>query len=377
MNLFVSIILFSISFLITYRESEISKKNQIFYLLLFIFHFSLFFFYYDFSLNQEKDSYLFFHLIYENSDISEYLYPGSRFITLLVYPLVSIGLSYFNVSLLFSVISFIGFIYLLREVLFIYEIKREGLILSIILLLFTPTLHLWTSGLTKEALIFPLMVFIFKAFTVYDRKNVLKIILAIIILLLIRPYLGLIMIMSFVLITMLNKEVSKKLKGLTVVIFSVITVAVLPILKQFLNVDSISYSSFLEIIDRIKGYSSTAGNSSISLETTTYFERILMVLFRPLFFDAYTINQYIVSIENLLTIGVYSVFIYTLSKRKVKIGLTPLFLLSTSILIVLFLGIYMYNLGLASRMRVMYLPYLVIFMILILNNSSGNKEEVS
>ena len=48
-------------------------------------------------------------------------------------------------------------------------------------------------------------------------------------------------------------------------------------------------------------YSQNVGNSSIDLYNSNYFERLMLVLFRPFFFDVKTFFQLFVSIENLFT----------------------------------------------------------------------------
>ncbi|WP_181256145.1 hypothetical protein [Mesoflavibacter zeaxanthinifaciens] len=135
----------------------------------------------------------------------------------------------------------------------------------------------------------------------------------------------------------------------------------LPILKTFLKIETISIKAITNVFAKINSYSLDHGNSSIPIETTNYLERMNMVLFRPLFLDAKSsLVYYIISFENLFFLITTILFLYLLFRKKTYLNQISFFLLSTSLLIILFLSLYMYNLGLASRMKVMFIPYLAL-----------------
>ena len=134
-------------------------------------------------------------------------------------------------------------------------------------------------------------------------------------------------------------------------------------LVNFLNFYNLS--SFKLHFEKIITYSSNNGNSSIDLLNSNYFERFFLVLFRPFFFDSKTLFQFFVSIENFVLAIIIIIFAYKIYYLKLKFSLIDKhirFALLFSIMCILFYSIYMYNLGLASRMRVMFLPFLLIGM---------------
>lgn len=335
------------------KEKNIPQK--FYYIILFIIHFSSFILNYKYSIEVKRDSFNFYQRAIDSTNIFDYANPGSRFITFLIYPLVKLNFDYFVISLIFSIISFIGFLIFLRQ----FDCKEFYNKLLIIILLF-PSLHFWSSGLSKEALVVFFMALIFSQMKKI-KPVFIWLVISLVFLLFIRPYLSLIILMSLLLTFYLFSKKTRLCKIKLALFSLVFFICSLPILKTFLKIETISIKAITNVFAKINSYSLDHGNSSIPIETTNYLERMNMVLFRPLFLDAKSsLVYYVISFENLFFLITTILFLYLIIRKKTYLNQISFFLLSTSLLIILFLSLYMYNLGLASRMKVMFIPYLAL-----------------
>ena len=290
----------------------------------------------------------------ESENGLDLLNSGSQFISFLIYPLVKMGMNYFFITLFFSLISLKGFFIYLD---LIYEKYAENYILYFLFLFMIPSLHFWTSFISKEALVFYLMAFILS--NVINKKGVtVTLVTSIVLLLLIRPYLFFIVTLMYSINWFLEFNSMRWKKAITILaIFGAVIAIGLPIVQNFLRLDTLSFDNLINSYNKIILYSQNYGNSSIDLNNSNYVERLILVLFRPFFVDSNTIVHLFVSIENLFVwaILIKLCFCCKIKMRSIKQIAFPLI---TSVLLIMFYSIYMYNMGLASRMRVMFLPYL-------------------
>ncbi|WP_452603025.1 hypothetical protein [Pontimicrobium sp. MEBiC06410] len=232
---------------------------------------------------------------------------------------------------------------------------------KIIIALFfmVPSIHFWTGSISKEAIIFSLMAIIFIR---VNTKNVNSWILffSVLLILFVRPYLAILLIAPLVL---LYYKSFNRLSKIIIVFFIVFAI---PILIRFLRIKNVD--SFYENYQKIVIYAQNYGGSSINLLESNYFERLILVLFRPFFIDAKTTMQYFVSFENFIWLIMFFCIILLLKHFKEGFKYKVFkFLIIYLISIVGFYGIYMYNLGLASRMRVLFIPYTIIFLLILIN----------
>jgi len=316
-------------------------------------HFSMCFFHWNWIEGKQLDVHFFYNTALNADNWFDVFGIGSRFISFLIFPFVKLGVSYLGLFVLFSSISIIGYINFYR----LLKPYMKGVLCKLIsaFLLLLPSIHFWTSFFGKEALVFPLMILVLLKLTKSHYKSPLLYI-SLLLILLIRPYLFFLILLAIIFAVITEKKILNKKLIVYGVIFSG-TLAV-PILIKFLKITSIN--SFVENYDKIVKYAAENGGSSINLLESNYFERFFLVLFRPLFYDVETIYQGFISIENGFVLIGFMFLGFSLRKVKFsEINLETKFVFFTCVFIVLFLSIYMYNLGLASRMRVMFIPYLI------------------
>lgn len=358
--MFIDFIIIIFVFFLLFFEFKKIKVTiiKLLYVALVAVHYIAFIFNFNISLHNKKDSYMFYIKALESNSITDFNFLGSQFMSVIAYPFAKIGLSFFSISLLFATISlyaFCGYVKCLKNEI----ISKNPLAITFLLLFFMPSLHFWTAGLTKEALVFFFMFIIFHQLYLKKLINI-PIILAFLFILLIRPYLFVILLIAYSFNFYFNFNLTYKHKIISFVVLAIIAFLSTPIVVKFLKIKEFSISQIESLFQKVVVYSEVNGSTSVDLLNTNYFERLFLVLFRPLFYDAKTVFQYVISVENIITFTLLLFFIKDLIRYKAYKYLfkNKIFLLSTVILTVLFFALYMYNLGLASRMRVIFLPYL-------------------
>lgn len=380
MDVFITLITNALIIFFGYRKLKKVKSIlvKLLYIALFIMHNCAFILNYLNNLKVQKDSYNFYLNALNASKITDLNFIGSQFMSVIVFPFVKLGISFFSISLIFSTLSFYTFYKYFNHFYNINKYKNDRYFTFIMLIFLTPSLHFWTAGLTKEALIF---FFMFIIFHQLHRKKLINIpiVLAFVFILLIRPYLFVILLIAYSFNFYINFNLTIKQKIISVIVLVITILLSTPIAINFLKIKEFSVSQIESLFKKIIVYSQANGNSSVDLLNTNYFERLFLVLFRPLFYDAKTVFQYIISVENIITFILLLFFIKDLIRYKAYKYLfkNKIFLSSTVILTVLFFSVYMYNLGLASRMRIMFMPYLYILIIMFYKEYSYNEKEIN
>lgn len=326
-----------------------------FVVLFFIVHFAAMGLAYD---NTIIDAIVFYENAENATSWISLLGLGSRFMAFLIYPLVHLGVSMFVLFLLFATISYRAFLWHFSQLSSHYG---KGLMICGVpltqLFFLLPSLHYWSGFLGKDALVFFFLTYLLFEVKKKARLNLLHGIV-LVVLLLLRPHVFVAVFVAFFMYYFFQKRNSNSFKIKLSILTMVVAGLSVPIMMHFVKMKQLTYSGIVEKIHEINNYAMQSG-SGINLMETPYLGRIWLLLFRPLFYDATTIYQYIVSVEN----GFVLVFfiwgsIYLYAKRKsivVKQDVTLALLMGWSIF--LMIATYIYNLGLASRMRLMFMPF--------------------
>ncbi|AND64629.1 hypothetical protein AX766_09460 [Flavobacterium covae] len=348
--------------------SGISNKKQLFFLiLLLVEHFFFGYVAYKFTLQNpisDVKNYLKYALNPVTSE--QFYFVGHDFFILMYRLLFRIG---FNFQLLFLssvLVSSIPFVLLFKRYLELGSGKIHCLQYTLLL----PSFHFWSVLPGKDCLVFVMLVFI-----LYKLKEVQfswSILVALFFLFLVRPYVGVIVLLSlvFVLFEKYKNIIDKKF-WIPIVLLSFFGVVFF--MSQFVKLESLSIES---ILLKFEGYQNYVEKHTASnyLADLGYIGRVLMLLCLPLFYKVNNDLQYVTSIENalILIFIMYFFFKKIYNRTSNWLELDVKFALYTSILIFLFLSTYIYNLGLASRMRLMFYPLFFYVMAQSLKNDKLN-----
>lgn len=305
-------------------------------------------------------------MTYEEFIFGLYEQIGTYFMYSLNYvPSNILDLSYLTGTIIYSFIGFIGicFFYVYCYNSIPYNSSFKGYVLFP-WLFFLPNLHFWSCAVGKDTLLF----FAIGSF-VYGLMNPLKrfplLLLAIFISYLIRPHITLFLAISFSLAYMFSSKVSTFQRLILSVLLIGLGIAILPTVMEYAKIEEASVESFSEFAEAKSDVLSRASvDTRIDISSYPFPLKVFTFLFRPFFFDINGIPAVLASFENLLLLLLtFNVFksnpIITFRKAPFIIKGLVLFLIFGTLAFSQTLG----NVGVMIRMRNMFLPGLLIFIL--------------
>ncbi|WP_428223296.1 hypothetical protein [Flavobacterium sp.] len=349
--------------------SGISNKKQLFFvILLLVEHFFFGYVAYKFTLQNpisDVKNYLKYALNPVTSE--QFYFVGHDFFILMYRLLFRIG---FNFQLLFLssvLVSSIPFVLLFKRYLELGSGKIHWLQYTLLL----PSFHFWSVLPGKDCLVFVMLVFI-----LYKLKEVQfswSILVALLFLFLVRPYVGVIVLL-FLAVVLFENYKNKIRKEFWIPIVLLSFFGVVFFLTQFVKLETLSIESVLLKFKTYQNYVEKHATPNYLIDMG-YMGQVLMLLCMPLFYKVENSFQFVSSIENvvLLSFIIYFFFKKFYNHARNWLELDVKFALYTSISIFLFLSTYIYNLGLASRMRLMFYPLFFYVMAQSLKKDKLNK----
>jgi hypothetical protein len=327
--------------------------------LLFLYHAAASVLYWLYSLREGADAVGYYAAQY---DPSTEISPGTHFITWLTVRLREfLGASYFDLFMLYHIAGYIG-------VVLIFQLCRRMLTTDedepapyiVYLAIFLPGLHVWTSAIGKDSLVF-LGIACFLWGAAKQGAGLLHMLLGLAICALIRPHIAALLASSCALSLALSGGVPLHWRIAVVGLLSGGLWWGMPYLQEFLRVDEFNPTSMIGYMEQRQARN-LDGGSSLSISERSLPFQYFTFMYRPLFFDANGVLGLVVSVENLFYLGL-SIFClprvigplikgedaFFLRFNVLYFGLGALILASTTS-----------NLGLAIRQKMMVVPSLIL-----------------
>ena len=301
---------------------------------------------------------------------------GTNIIYVINYLPVNIfGLSYLQLTLMYTFMGFLGFFYLYNSIFILFKSRRIKVIKYFPIILFLPNLHFWSSAIGKDTIIFFLINVIIYASIHRKRALIFTVLLGIY---LIRPHIALFLIISFGVAFLIQNKISFMKKVLGILFFIVCLGFVLPKVASFANIESLDIKN-LETFAKTKSENLSRSESGSRVDTSGYpvYYKVFTFLYRPLFFDAKNIMGLIVSFENLTLI-----FLTILTfKSKIKLKFRKADYILKAFFVFFIIGTFVFsftigNLGIMIRMKNMLMPGLLIFILWVINYNVINFSEI-
>jgi len=356
--------IFSILFL-AYIKSKIKLSDNVTF-FLFLYHNLIFLIYTIDQIFVGNDSLSYF-LNYKGYDQLD-LYPGQIFLYKIAGYFGYLNISIHVVNYIFSIISFIPFIFFLKiiEKLKIYDHSKIDYYL-VISFLFLPSIHFWISGYSKDTISFVIIFFITYLYLTREDLKLPKtnnvffvffIIFLTILLYFVRPHLALLISVCCF---------AYHLKGVKYSFFNykfiLIILLSIPIVYFFLISvfsSNLSYENISKIINIYRNIITENTGSQISSETN-FILKFILYIFAPNIFFINTFNLYniIVIVENtfliMFFIKLFEFNFSTIKFLRFNLIMTLLFFFSMTIITS--------NLGISNRQKWMvFLPLLTVFL---------------
>ncbi len=275
-----------------------------------------------------------------------------------------LNMSYFSNTLLFSLFGFMGltFFYIVALQTVPYNKIISGYVLFP-LIFFLPNLHFWSSGVGKDTTLF-LCIGMFTYGLMKPFQRIPLLVLAGLLSMAIRPHITLFLMVGFGLAYVFGGKVSPAQRFIFSAAMIAIGLAILPSVMEFAKIEEASAEGFDKFATgKAAVLSRSSAGSAIDISSYPFPLKVLTFWFRPALFDVKNINGLIAALENLLLLIVFIKAMRTSPIRAFKAapfvikGLV-IFLVVGTLAFSQSLG----NMGIMIRMRNMFLPGMIIYL---------------
>lgn len=344
---------------LTERDQQVLRKLLFFHLLMGT--------YYCFFIQGDAIGYWRVPKAYSMETFKEGLFNGEG--TMFMYAfnyLFSnlLNMSYFSNTLLFSLFGFMGltFFYMVALQTVPYNKIISGYALFP-LIFFLPNLHFWSSGVGKDTTLF-LCIGMFTYGLMKPFQRIPLLVLAGLLSMAIRPHITLFLMVGFGLAYVFGGKVSPAQRFIFSAAMIAIGLAILPSVMEFAKIEEASAEGFDKFATgKAAVLSRSSAGSAIDISSYPFPLKVLTFWFRPALFDVRNINGLIAALENLLLLLVFIKAMRTSPIRAFKAA--PFVIKGLVIFLVvgtLAFSQSMGNMGIMIRMRNMFLPGMIIYL---------------
>lgn len=357
-----------------FRQIE-TKEQQLFFYVLFVEHILIAIKGYYYVLNLEfADCKVYYELASKVDHQQSFYFVGHSFFEWVYKILIFLG---FDFSTIFTISSLMSFIPFLTLFSWYIKLKNVPKILGIPIWQYTlllPSFHFWSVIPGKDLGVFYILIFLIKKLRISVRLDWI-IAINLLLLLLIRPYVGIYACLFFLFYYLKNTNKKISITRIYVTSFLMLSVFVFFII-QFLKIQTLDKDYLIQRYNEIMLFIKNNGEDDVVVQIG-YFGRLIMLLGLPLFYNCIKVGCLIVSFENALLMSflIYGIFFLFFKKKINLTKIDAIFALYIGLSVLLSLSIYMYNFGLAARMRLMFYPLLYYFISQILNGNQVENEK--
>ena len=275
-----------------------------------------------------------------------------------------LNMSYLSNTLLFSLFGFMGltFFYLVAVQTVPYNKIISGYVLFP-LIFFLPNLHFWSSGVGKDTTLF-LCIGMFTYGIMKPFQRIPLLVIAVLLSMAIRPHITLFLMVGFGLAYVFGGKVSPAQRIIFSAAMIAVGLAILPSVMEFAKIEEASAEGFDKFATgKAAVLSRSSAGSAIDISSYPFPLKVLTFWFRPALFDVRNINGLIAALENLLLLIVFIKAMRTSPIRAFKAA--PFVIKGLVIFLVvgtLAFSQSMGNMGIMIRMRNMFLPGMIIYL---------------
>lgn len=290
---------------------------------------------------------------------------GTEFMRAFNYiPANLLGMSFLSNTMFYSMLGSFGITYffLVAARSVPYNVIIKGYVLFP-LIFFLPNLHFWSAGVGKDTTLF-LCIGMFTYGLMKPFQRIPLLIIPMILSMAIRPHITLFLMVGFGLAYVMGGKVSPFQRFLFSAIMIGIGIAILPSVMEFAKIEEASVEGFDKFATGKAAVLSRASTgSAVDISSYPFPLKVLTFWFRPFFFDVRNLNGLIASLENLAI-----VIVFVKAMRTSPIGAfkaAPFVIKGLVIFVVvgtLAFSQSLGNVGIMIRMRNMFLPGLIIYM---------------
>lgn len=344
---------------LTARDTDMLKKLFFFHLLLGT--------YYCFFIKGDAIGYWRVPKAYTMETFKEGLFNGEGTMFMYAFNFMFsnlLNMSYLSNTLVFSLFGFMGltFFYMVAVKTITFNTMMFGYVLFP-LIFFLPNLHFWSAGVGKDTTLFLCIgMFAYGIMKPFTRIPLLA--LSVLLAMAIRPHIVLFLMVGFGLAYIFGGKVPVYQRVLFSIVLIGIGLAILPSVMEFAKIEEASSESFDKFAENKAAVLSRASaGSAIDISSYPFLLKVFTFWFRPLFFDARNLNGLIASAENLIFL---IIFIRAMRAKPLQAFRKAPFVIK-GLVFFLIVGSFAFsqslgNVGIMIRMRNMFLPGMLIYL---------------
>lgn len=344
---------------LTERDQQVLRKLFFFHLLMGT--------YYCFFIQGDAIGYWRVPKAYTMETFKEGLFNGEGTMFMYAFNFLFsnlLNMSYLSNTLVFSLFGFMGltFFYIVALQTVPYNKIISGYALFP-LIFFLPNLHFWSSGVGKDTTLF-LCIGMFTYGLMKPFQRIPLLVLAGLLTMAIRPHILLFLMIGFGLAYVFGGKVSPAQRFIFSAAMIAIGLAILPSVMEFAKIEEASAEGFDKFAQgKAAVLSRSHTGSAIDISSYPFPLKVLTFWFRPALFDVRNLNGLIAALENLLLLIVFIKAMRTSPIRAFKAA--PFVIKGLVIFLVvgtLAFSQSMGNMGIMIRMRNMFLPGMIIYL---------------
>lgn len=347
-------------------SSQLTDRDQSMLKKLFYFHLLLGT-YYCFFIQGDAIGYWRVPKAYTFDTFKEGLFNGEGTMFMYAFNFMFsnvLNMSYLSNTLLYSLFGFMGltFFYMVVVKTIPYNKMINGYVLFP-LIFFLPNLHFWSAGVGKDTTLF-LCIGMFAYGILKPITRIPLLVISVLLAMAIRPHIVLFLMAGFGLAYIFGGKVSLFQRVLFSGVLIGIGLAILPSVMEFAKIEEASAEGFDKFAEGKAAVLSRASTgSAIDVSGMPFPLKVLTFWFRPFFFDVRNINGLIASAENFILVILFikamrSQPILAFTKAPFVIKGLVFFLIVGTLAFSQSLG----NVGIMIRMRNMFLPGMLIYL---------------
>lgn len=371
LDIVISILFIILGFVfIAFQANGLTKSNLKQLRWLWVIHLFFSFIFYVYTRTNSADTNGYWKVAKQSSfeDLIYYIERG--FGTSMMYivnylPANILDLSVFSGIIIYAFIGFLGIYFIFKICLDLIPYNSSWFGINLFpALLFFPSIHFWSSGPGKDAIMFfSITMFCYAMVNLKSRFFLAGI--SLFLCLIIRPHVLIILLTAFgaAYLMSINVKVGKRI-GFFILLCG-LSFMLLPTVVQYVNIESLTVENALNRLDtQAQNLSGNDINSSFDLQSYPWYLKIFTFLYRPLFLDYNGLFTLITSTENfillLLSLKAFTyrpIAAYRNAPPVIKASF--LFLLLGAIIFSLTLS----NFGIILRMKNMFMPGFILYLL--------------
>lgn len=372
-DLISSIFIFFFGFLISINLSKYFKINKKRAIVLYIWHTIFCIIYVNYTIKNGGDAIWYYQL--SNSNDLEFSFGTIGIIIITGFFTSILNLSLLGTFLAFNIFGYIGLISFDACLISLTREKTKIIRRLCTLIIFLPSISFWSSAIGKDALSF-MAVGLLLWSTIEFKKRSWLLFFSIFIMLIVRPHIAAIIIISFIISLFFSQNISF-LKRLIFGFIGIISAAALiPFAMNYTGLSQID--QLTEYIEQRQGYNQEGGGSVDISKMNTPF-KLFTYLFRPLPFEANNIFSLAASFDNIiiLSLFLFGFFSFIKHKKNINNNENTIFLWIYSISTWCILAFTTANLGISVRQKWMFTIILIYLLISLINNKNTSNKRKS